>query len=78
MAAAESKDLLSMEEVRRRLDKAVERLEARARAIEADGAAAAQEVLETRATNAALKAVNSNVSKRLDTAIGRLRAMLEE
>ncbi len=67
-----------MEKARQRLDSAVERLEARASAIEAEGTAAAKDLLDIKARNAALKAVNKNVSKRLDTAIGRLRAMLEE
>lgn len=67
-----------MEKARQRLDSAVERLEARASAIEAEGTAVAKDLLDIKARNAALKAVNKNVSKRLDTAIGRLRAMLEE
>ena len=63
---------------RERLERAVERLEAVLEAGPTAQADAARALAEAEAENAGLKRINQTVSTRLDAAIGRLKAVLEE
>lgn len=73
MADKETADLDKAERARQRLDKAVAELE---RAVESRLAVAA-DLDAMRRENARLRSINDTVSKRLDSTIERLHALLE-
>ena len=81
MATANSRNKGGLERPRERLEKAVTRLEAaletRDRKSGKSDAALAETLSAAEAENAQLKTLNRTVSGRLDSAIGRLKTILE-
>ena len=76
LANTDMQESSQLRQSRERLERAVERLEA---VLEAGPAARADaERAEAESENAGLKRINQTVSTRLDAAIGRLKAVLEE
>lgn len=73
--------MTTIEQVRERLHRAVARAEAALEMQVGADAATDKDALAAleaaRAENAALRAVNDDISARLETAIGRLKAVLE-